>query len=140
MQFAEQQVLNCCDIGSKIFEVQYTPAVCRNATSEQAGTAPRGVHSGAVPPNHYLCPPNENRAPPSEDCTTGSVPLKCSLRLETRKILVITPEFVCKNCFFAYFAIRTHFLWFYPKTSKNSPLFEMKNFFFLFLRSLPQNS
>ena len=56
------------------------------------------------------------------------MPLECSLRPETLKILVVTPEFVSKNCFFADFAIKTlffvvphqklwkfeHFLWWRP--------------------------
>ena len=37
LQFAEHQILNYYDIGSKMFEIQCAPAVCRNAaTSEQA--------------------------------------------------------------------------------------------------------
>ena len=36
LQFAEQQTLNCYDIGKKTFEVYCTPAVCRNAALEQA--------------------------------------------------------------------------------------------------------
>ena len=75
--------------------------------------------------------------PPSEDCTpkkvTSSVPLKCSSRSETPKILVITPEFVSKNCFFADFVIKILFLWFHPKIRKNSRIFlRWRAFFFVF--------
>ena len=61
---------------------------------------------------------NENCAPLSEDCApkkvTGSVPLECSSRLETPKILIITPEFVSKNRSFADSAVKNFvflFLW-----------------------------
>ena len=75
-----------------------------------SGPAPRG-NSGAVPPKSLLVPPKRELCPPSEDCApkkvTDSVPLKGSLRPETPKILIITPELVSKNCFFADFAIKT---------------------------------
>ena len=69
-----------------------------------------GGHFEAVPPkNHCLCPSSEDCAPKK---VTGSVPLECNSRPETPKILVITPEFVSKNCLFADFAIKTLFLLF----------------------------
>ena len=80
-------------------------------------------------------PPNENCALSSEDCppkkVRGSMPLECSSRPETLKILVTTPEFVSKNCFFADFAINTHFFVVPPwKSWKFIHFFEMKTFFF----------
>ena len=69
-----------------------------------------GGHFGAVPCKSLLVPPQTKIVPPSEVCApkkvTGSVPLKCSSRPETPKILGITPKFVSKNCFFADFAIK----------------------------------
>ena len=79
-----------------------------------ASPAPRESIPGTCPPKRELYPPSEDSAPKK---VTGPVPLECSSRPETPKVLVITPEFVSKNCFFADFAIKT-----------------------LFSRSLPQNS
>ena len=54
-------------------------------------------------PKSLLVLPKQELCPPSENCAgkkvTGSVSLKCNSRPETPKILVITPEFVSKNCF-----------------------------------------
>ena len=80
------------------------------------------------------CPPKRELCSPSEDCApkkvTGSVPLKCSSRCETLKILASTPDFVSKNCFFADFEIKTLFLrGSTPKIVKIRAFFEMKNFF-----------
>ena len=60
------------------------------------------------------------------------VPLECNSRPETPKILVITPEFVSKNCFFADFAIKTLFLWFHPRIREISRIFRTKIFFLVF--------
>ena len=64
-----------------------------------------GRNSGAVPPKSLLVPPKREFFPPSEDCApkkvTGWVPLECSSRLEIPKILIITPEIMGKNQFFA---------------------------------------
>ena len=72
-----------------------------------SGPAPRGAFRGRASPN-------ENCAPLSEDCApkkvTGSVPQECSSRLETPKILIITPELVNKNRSFADSAVKTFFL------------------------------
>ena len=55
----------------------------------------------AMPSQITACaPPNENCAPQK---VTGSVPLECSSRPETPKILVITTEFEGKNRFFRRF-------------------------------------
>ena len=71
-----------------------------------SGSATRGAFRGCASPN-------ENCAPLSEDCAlkkvTGSVPLECSSRLETPKILIITPEFVSKNRSFADSAVKIFF-------------------------------
>ena len=68
-----------------------------------SGPAPRGAFRGCASPT-------KNCAPLSEDCApkkvTGSVPLECSSRLETPKILIITPEFVSKNRSFADSAVK----------------------------------
>ena len=80
---------------------------------------------GGAPSRHRLfyrsqegtlgpCPsPKSRLCPPSEDCAPkkviGSVALECILRPKTPKMVVITPEIVCKNCFFPDFAMRTHF-------------------------------
>ena len=75
--------------------------------STASGPTPRGAFQGRASPN-------ENCAPLSEDCApkkvTGSVPLECSSRLETTKILIITPEFVSKNRSFADSAERNFFV------------------------------
>ena len=78
---------------------------------------------GPCPPQITACaPPNENCAPLSENCApkkaTGSVPHECSSKPETPKILVIIPEIVSKNCFFAGFAIKIYFLRFHPRIVK----------------------
>ena len=74
--------------------------------SSASGPAPRGAFRGRASPN-------ENCAPLSDDCApkkvTGSVPLECSWRLETPKILIITPEFVSKNRSFADSAVKSFF-------------------------------
>ena len=71
--------------------------------STASGPAPRKAFRGCASPN-------ENCAPLCEDCApkkvTGSVPLECSSRLETPKILIFTPEFVSKNCSFAGSAVK----------------------------------
>ena len=82
--------------------------------SIDSGPAPRGAFRGRAPQITACAPPNKNCTLPSENCVqkkvTGSVPLECSLRPETPKTLVITSEFVSKNCFFAHFAIKTLFV------------------------------
>ena len=97
-----------------------------------------------LPPNHCFCPPNENCAPPpppSEDYApeklSGSVLLECSSRFETPKILVITPEFVSKNCFFRRFCNKgCLFLWFHPGILEILRIFLGKDrFFFLVFTS-----
>ena len=103
-------------------------------------------HSGAVRPQITACsPPHENCAPtPSEDCApkklTGLVQLECYSRPETPNIVVITPEFASKNCFFIDFAINTVcFCGFTPKFMKISVYFGIKTVS-LFFWSSPQNS
>ena len=80
--------------------------ICSN-NSTASGPAPRGAFR-----SHAF--PNKNCAPLSEDCVpkkvTGPVPMECSSRLETPKILIITPEFVSKNRSFADSAMKTFFL------------------------------
>ena len=79
-----------------------------------SGPVPRGAFRGRAAPN-------ENCARLSEDCTpkkvTGSVPLECSSRLETPKILIILPEFMSKNCSFADSVVKTFFC-FYGRHSR----------------------
>ena len=78
------------------------------------GPAPRGRHPGAVPPQKDLCPPSKDCAPKK---VTGSVPLKCSSRPDTFKILVVTQEFGSKNCFFRRFCNKDScFLWFHTES------------------------
>ena len=73
-------------------------------------------HSGAViPPNHSLCVPNKNCATKKE---AGSVPLEFSSRFETPKILIITPEFVSKNQFFADSAVKTFIIIFFHSRNR----------------------
>ena len=76
--------------------------------TSSAGPAPRGAFRGCAPPNHCLCPTKwELCPPPSKDCpptkVTSLMPLKCNSRPETLKMLIITLEFVSKNCFFRRF-------------------------------------
>ena len=81
-----------------------------------SGPAPRGAFRGRASPN-------KNCAPLSEDCApkrvTGSVPLKCSPRLEIPKILIITPEFVSKNRSFADSAVKTFFFVFWSSLTNS---------------------
>ena len=74
--------------------------------STASGPAPRRPFRGRASPN-------ENCAPLREDCAqkkvTGSVPLECSSRFETPKILIITPEFMSKNRSFADSAVKIFF-------------------------------
>ena len=72
-----------------------------------------------------MLPPNENCAPIK---VTDSVLLKCSSRPETQKILVITPKFVRKNCFFADLRQRPLFLVFIPGFLKILAYFERRPF------------
>ena len=88
-----------------------SPHFICSGDSTASGPAPRGAFRGRASPN-------ENCAPLTEDCdpkkVTGSVPLECSSRLETPKILIITPEFVSKNRSFADSAVKIFlflFLW-----------------------------
>ena len=96
----------------------------------------KGAFRGRAPQITACSSPNKNCAPPpSEDCApkkvTSSVPLECSSRPETPKILLTTLEFVSKNCFFADFAIKTLCLCdFTPEFVKICAVFEMKNFLF----------
>ena len=92
------------------------------------GIGGRGRHSGAFPPNENFAHPSSKDYAPKK--VTGSVPLKCSSRPETLKILVVTLEFVSKNCFFADFAIKTLFCGTIPKIVKIRAFFQMKVFFF----------
>ena len=71
----------------------------------------------AVHPQITACaPPNSNCAPSSENCppkkVADTVPPESNSRSETTKILLKTPEFVSKNCFFSDFAIKTFFFTF----------------------------
>ena len=79
-----------------------------------SGPAPRGAFRGRASPN-------DNCAPQGEDCApkkvTGLVPLECNSRLETPKILIITPEFVSKNRSFADSAVKIFFR-FYGRHSR----------------------
>ena len=81
-------------------------------------------------PKRELCPPSEDCAPKK---VKSSVPLKCSSRPGTLNILVVTPEFVSKNCFFADFAIKTLFFGSTPEIEKICVFFELKTFFFGFI-------
>ena len=78
------------------------------------GPAPRrGIPGPRSPKSLFVPPPtNENCALPSENWApkklTGSVLLECKSRPKTLKILVITLNFVSKNCFFVDFAINTN--------------------------------
>ena len=80
--------------------------ICSN-NGTASGPAPRGAFRSRAFPN-------KNCAPLSEDCVpkkvTGPVPMECSSRLETPKILILTPEFVSKNRSFADSAVKIFFL------------------------------
>ena len=82
--------------------------------STASGPAPRGAFRGCASQN-------ENCPPLSKDCVskkvTGLVPLECSSRLEIPKILIITPEFMSKNHFFADSAVKNFFC-FYGRHSR----------------------
>ena len=85
--------------------------------------------------------PKSLLVPPSEDCApkklTGSVLLECKSSPETPKILLITLKFVCKNCFFADFAMKTDcFCRLTPEIMKLRVYFGTKTFIFCFS---PQN-
>ena len=99
------------------------------------GPAPRGGIPRQCPPIRELFPPKRGLCPKK---VTSSVPLECSLRPETLKRLVVTLEFVSKNCFFFFadFAIKIFFLWFHPRNRENSCIFLDEDLFFW---SLPQN-
>ena len=91
-------------------------------------------------PWHCLCPPKRELCPPSEDCApkklTGWVLLENNSMPETPKILVISPEFVSKNCFFVEFAIKTVcFCGFTPEFMKICVCRGIKTFFFLVFTS-----
>ena len=92
------------------------------------------LSGGRAPPKSLLVPPKQELCPPSEDCApkklTGSVPLKCSSRAKTPKILVIAQEFVGKNSFFADFAVKTFFFGFTPESVEFHKYFAMKTFVF----------
>ena len=83
--------------------------------STASAPAPRGAFRGSASPN-------ENCVPLSEDCApkkvTGSVPLECSSRLETPKLLIITPKFVSKNRSFADSAMKIFFFCFFGLHSR----------------------
>ena len=51
-----------------------------------SGPAPRGAFRGRASPNENCAPLSEDSAPKK---VTGSVPLECSSRLETPKILIV---------------------------------------------------
>ena len=76
--------------------------------STASGQAPRGAFRGRASLNENCAPLSE------EDCVSkkeaGSVLLECISRLETPKILIITPEFVSKNRSFADSAFKNFFL------------------------------
>ena len=78
-----------------------------------------GGHSGAVTTQITACAPPKRklRPPPSEDCApkkgTGSVPLECSSRSGTLKILIIAPEFVSKIRLVVDSAVKTFFTTFF---------------------------
>ena len=99
-----------------------------------------GGHSGtASPPNHCLCLLNKNCAPQTRIVppkkVIGPVSLECNSRLETSKILVITPGFVSKNCFFANFAIKifNFFFGLHPEIREKSRIFCNKDLFLFFI-------
>ena len=83
--------------------------------STASGLAPRGAFRGCASLN-------QNCSPLSEDCVSkkeaGSVPLECSSRLETPKILIITPEFMSENCSFADSAVKNFCFCFYGRHSR----------------------
>ena len=115
----------------------HLPAEQNICIRNSAGTAPRGGILGPCPPNHCLCPPNENCVPPSEDSApnklTGSVLLECNSRPETPEILVITQEFVSKNCVFRRFCNDTVcFCGFTPEFMKSCEYIGTKTFLFFF--------
>ena len=104
---------------------------------------PRGDIPGPYLPKSLLVPPPQTRSVPPKRglCpkkVTCSVPLECISRPETPKILVITPEIVCTNCFFADFAIRTDFFCGFTSKFVEICTFSKKRAFFLVI--LPQYS
>ena len=94
-------------MGKKVINQHIPAALPRNQARSHGGI------SGPCPPNHclYLL---KREMSQSKGCVpkkvTGSVPLECSCRPETPKILTINPVFVGKNLFFADFAMKPFFL------------------------------
>ena len=84
-------------------------------TLRHTDPAPRGGHSGAVPPQMTACappnkncaPPNENCAPPNKDCApkklTGWGILECKSRPKTPKLVFSTLKITSKKLFFRNF-------------------------------------
>ena len=88
-----------------------------------------------VPPKREVCP-LQVRIVPKESNRLGATGVRSS-RPETPKILDITPEFVCTNCFFAYFAIRIqYFCCFMSELVKIRTFSEKRTYFCLVI--LPQ--
>ena len=102
---------------------------------QHSGPAPWGSILGLCPPKSLLVPPKTRIVPPKRGlCTKEShrlVPLVCSSRPETPKILVITPEFVGKNHSFADFAVKTFVFCFHPRICEISHMLRNENLCFL---------
>ena len=73
----------------------------------------------ACAPKRELCPLKRGLCPKKETCL---VPLECSSRSETPKILIITPKFVKKKRYFADFAVKT-FFGLHPRIRVQEPFF-----------------
>ena len=83
-----------------------------------------GIVSGPAPRGAFWSRafPSENCAPSSEECApkklTDSVPLECSLRLETPKILIISPKIREQKAFFRRFCGEDLFFCFFGLHSR----------------------
>ena len=125
-----------------LFEFAYETYLTYSYGTVSRPGATGGIPGPFPPSNHCLCPlpPKQELYPPSEDCApkkvTGSVSLECSSMLEAPKILVITPEFVSKNCFLRRFYNKDPFFRPSPRSlRKFRALSELQTFFL----SLPRN-
>ena len=105
-------------------------------SKRHSGPAPQGGIAGPRPyPNHCLYPTKRELCPPSEDCApkkvTGTVPLECSSRPETPKILVIPQNSWVKN-FFLQISWWRLFFCFQPGIRGISHMLRSENLCFLF--------
>ena len=84
-------------------------------------------HFGAVLPQITACAPQARVVPQRKLDWLGATGVQ--FEAKTPKLLVVTPEFVSKNCFLAgKFCNENLFLWFNPEIHKIRAFLEMKTF------------